>query len=60
MIKRYKVGIVGLGYVGGPLAYLVAYNGYKVIGIDKCKTAIERINKRLNVPRQLTNNYNKI
>ena len=51
MIKRYKVGIVGLGYVGGPLAYLVAYNGYKVIGIDKCKTAIERINKRLNVPR---------
>lgn len=58
MSKKRKVGIIGLGYVGAPLAYLTAYKGYSVIGIDNDERAIEKINKRLNIPRKLNSNLN--
>ena len=32
--KEAKVGVIGLGYVGLPLAMEFAKNGYKVIGFD--------------------------
>ena len=40
-----KVGIVGLGYVGLPLATLFAERGYNVIAYDKDKTKINHLNK---------------
>lgn len=55
-----KVGIIGLGYVGAPLAYLTAYKGYNVIGIDNDDRAIEKINKRLNIPSELNNNCDEV
>lgn len=60
MNKKEKVAIIGLGYVGAPLAYLTAYKGYKVIGIDKDEWAIEKINKKLNIPRGLNSNLNEL
>ena len=51
-----NVGIIGLGYVGGPLAYLTAYRGYNVIGIDNDNEAILKINSRINIPKELKQN----
>ena len=60
MSKKCKVGIIGLGYVGAPLAYLTAYKGYKVIGVDNNNEAIERINKRQNIPEVLNRNWKEM
>ena len=43
--KKAKVGIIGLGYVGLPLALTFAKNGFKVKGIDIDKERIARLNK---------------
>lgn len=43
--KNKAVAIVGLGYVGLPLAVLAAKKGYKVIGIDIDTKKVEQINK---------------
>lgn len=48
-----NIGIIGLGYVGAPLAYLSAFNGYDVIGIDNNCEVIDKINKRANIPIEL-------
>lgn len=42
-----SVAIVGLGYVGLPVALLAAKKGYKTIGIDVDKTKVELINKKI-------------
>ena len=42
-----KVGIVGLGYVGLPLAVLAARSGYDVIGIDNDEAKATKINQSL-------------
>lgn len=59
MVKKSKVGIIGLGYVGAPLAYLTAYKGYSVVGIDNDTKAIKKINERLNIPEELIDNNNR-
>ena len=41
----YKVVIIGLGYVGLPLACLCAKKGKSVIGLDINKEKIEKINQ---------------
>jgi len=43
--KKAKVGIIGLGYVGLPLAIEIAAKGFKVIGIDIAQERVESINK---------------
>lgn len=43
--KEAKIGIVGLGYVGIPVASLFASKGFEVIGFDIKKEKIEQINK---------------
>ena len=60
MNKKGKVAIIGLGYVGAPLAYLAACKGYEVVGVDNSNKAIDKINKRLNVPSTLINDCNEI
>jgi UDP-N-acetyl-D-glucosamine dehydrogenase len=42
--KTAIVGIVGLGYVGLPMAVTVARKGYKVIGIDVSEYAVNHVN----------------
>uniref|UniRef100_A0A7C5URY5 Nucleotide sugar dehydrogenase n=1 Tax=candidate division CPR3 bacterium TaxID=2268181 RepID=A0A7C5URY5_UNCC3 len=41
--KEAKVGVVGLGYVGLPLALEFARNGYEIIGIDVDKGKISNL-----------------
>ena len=47
-LKNNKpISVIGLGYVGLPLALLADKNGYQVIGIDTDDTKVELINKKL-------------
>jgi len=41
--KNKKVGVIGLGYVGLPLALRTMEKGYDVIGVDLDETKIEKI-----------------
>lgn len=54
-----KISIVGLGYVGLPLAYLTAINGFDVVGIDNNINVVNSINKRTNIPKEIENGYNE-
>ena len=42
--KKATVGIIGLGYVGLPLAQAVVNRGYKCIGFDKSEQRIKKLN----------------
>ena len=42
---RTKVGIIGLGYVGLPLAVLLAEAGYQVIGVDTDEEKVAAVNR---------------
>lgn len=44
--KKPRVAIIGLGYVGLPLACLTAEKGYQTFGIDKDDRKIQKINKK--------------
>ena len=43
--KKAKIGIIGLGYVGLPLAIRFAEAGFSVTGFDIDKEKVERLNK---------------
>ena len=43
--RTATVGVVGLGYVGLPLAVLQARTGYRVVGIDEAGDKVERVNR---------------
>ena len=46
--RTMKVGVVGLGYVGLPLAVEKARAGYKTIGFDVQAEKVEMVNKGKN------------
>jgi UDP-N-acetyl-D-glucosamine dehydrogenase len=46
--KSAKIGIIGLGYVGLPLAIEYTFVGYKVLGIDKDERKVENIKRGIN------------
>ncbi|MDE3119370.1 MAG: UDP-N-acetyl-D-glucosamine dehydrogenase, partial [Nitrospirota bacterium] len=39
------IGVVGLGYVGLPLAVLQAKTGYRVIGVDEVAEKVDRVSR---------------
>ena len=39
-----QIGIIGLGYVGLPLAVAFAEAGYEVVGLDVDRTKVEALN----------------
>jgi UDP-N-acetyl-D-glucosamine dehydrogenase len=43
--REAVVGVIGLGYVGLPLAVELARSGYKVLGFDISEAAVEGINR---------------
>ena len=43
--KDAVVGVIGLGYVGLPLAVLLAEAGYRVIGVDTDESKVESVNR---------------
>jgi UDP-N-acetyl-D-glucosamine dehydrogenase len=42
--KSARIGVVGLGYVGLPLAVALAEAGFVVVGIDVSEAKVEAIN----------------
>ena len=42
--RSAKVGVVGLGYVGLPLAIEMAHTGFQVTGIDLVKEKVDSVN----------------
>ena len=44
--KKIKIGVIGLGYVGLPLAILFAKKGFKVFGFDTDVKKIKLLNSR--------------
>ena len=42
--KKVKIGVVGLGYVGLPMAVTVAKKGFEVLGFEVSQYAIEHVN----------------
>jgi UDP-N-acetyl-D-glucosamine dehydrogenase len=47
--KKAKIGVIGLGYVGLPLAVEMAKQGFKIIGIDIDKKKVKAINNGISV-----------
>lgn len=45
--KKAKIAVVGLGYVGLPLAVNFAKSGYRVFGLDKDLDRVEKIKRRV-------------
>lgn len=45
--RKAKVGVIGLGYVGLPLAVAFAKKGFSVTGIDIDRTKVSRLNRGL-------------
>jgi UDP-N-acetyl-D-glucosamine dehydrogenase len=43
--REAVIGVIGLGYVGLPLAVLQAKTGYRVIGIDEMRGKVERVTR---------------
>ena len=46
--KTAILGVIGLGYVGLPLAVEKALAGYKTIGYDIQKSKVDEVNKGIN------------
>jgi UDP-N-acetyl-D-glucosamine dehydrogenase len=42
--KSASIGVIGLGYVGLPLALIYSQKGYKVIGIDTQEAKVNKLN----------------
>jgi UDP-N-acetyl-D-mannosaminuronic acid dehydrogenase len=42
--KSCVISVIGLGYVGLPIAAIIASRGYHVIGVDTCASVVERTN----------------
>ena len=53
--KSAKIGVIGLGYVGLPLAIEFTNAGYKVIGIDIDERKVNSINKGENYINDVNN-----
>ena len=43
--KKARIGVIGLGYVGLPLAIEIAAKGFSILGIDIDKNRVNRMNK---------------
>ena len=57
--KSAKIGVIGLGYVGLPLAVEFANAGYEVLGIDVDETKIDSINSSSNYIKDIEDNILK-
>jgi UDP-N-acetyl-D-glucosamine dehydrogenase len=53
--RDYTIGILGLGYVGLPLALVAVKAGFKVIGFDTDATRVGQLNKGVSAIKHITN-----
>ncbi|MGJ7045224.1 nucleotide sugar dehydrogenase [Thermoanaerobacterium thermosulfurigenes] len=54
--KKAVIGVIGLGYVGLPLAVEKAKAGYKVIGFDVQREKVEKVNRGINYIGDIVDN----
>src|SRR5690606_34111786 len=47
-VKTAKIGVIGLGYVGLPLAVEKVKAGYQVIGFDRLQNRVDMVNQGIN------------
>lgn len=47
LMKKKKINVIGLGYIGLPTASMFADNGMDVIGVDVSESIVNRINQGL-------------
>ena len=52
--KKAKIGILGMGYVGMPLAVVFAEKGFTVLGIDPDKRKLETFEKGISYIRDVS------
>ena len=55
--KSAKIGVIGLGYVGLPLAIEFTNAGYKVTGIDIDENKVNSINSGKNYIKDVDDNF---
>src|SRR5436853_6295536 len=53
--KKARIGVIGLGYVGLPLAVELARKGYNVLGIDTDQGKIKLIHQKKNYIKDIIN-----
>ena len=53
--RTVRAGVIGLGYVGLPLAVAIASAGFRVTGIDICSEKIERLKQGISDVPDVTN-----
>ena len=53
--KKAIIGIIGMGYVGLPLALAYAKNGFKVVGLDIDEKKVKSINKSHSYIKHISN-----
>ena len=56
MIKNYKIGIIGLGYVGLPLLVEFAKKKFEVIGYDINPNRVSEVNNCLDNTKEIDSN----
>ena len=54
MHRRRKIAVIGLGYVGLPVAVSFAAHGFEVIGFDIDVSRIEELRRGLDRTREVT------
>lgn len=54
--RTLKIAVIGLGYVGLPLAVEFVKNGYDIIGIDNNKNRIDLVNRGISYIGDVKNN----
>ena len=50
-----RIAVIGLGYVGLPLAINASENGYEVLGIDKNLAIVDSINSGISTTEDIEN-----
>lgn len=48
--RKARIAVIGLGYVGLPLAVEKAKAGFEVIGIERKKERVDMVNQGENLP----------
>ena len=55
--KEVIIAVIGLGYVGLPLAKTILDSGIKVIGFDVDRDKVEKINKGENYIKHISSDF---
>ena len=58
MRNKYKISVIGLGYVGLPLAISLSKH-FKIVGYDENNSRIDELRKGIDTTKEIKKHYNK-